>query len=54
MLANSEATKAAGVSIVKTEMTFPELLNYMYRQDSYGLGGDYSMPTYNMFNLATG
>ena len=51
MLANSEATKAAGVSIVKTEMTFPELLNYMYRQDSYGLGGDYSMPTYNMFNL---
>lgn len=54
MLANSEATKAAGVSIVKTEMTFPELLNYMHRQDSYGLGGDYSMPTYNMFNLATG
>lgn len=54
MLANSEATKAAGVSIVKTEMTFPELMNYMYRQDSYGLGGDYSMPTYNMFNLATG
>lgn len=54
MLANSDATKAAGVSIVKTEMTFPELLNYMYRQDSYGLGGDYSMPTYNMFNLATG
>lgn len=54
MLANSEATKAAGVSIVKTEMTFPELLNYMYRQDSYGLGGDYSMPTYNMFNLANG
>lgn len=53
MLANSDATKAAGVSIVKTEMTFPELLNYMYRQDSYGLGGDYSMPTYNMFNLAT-
>lgn len=54
MLANSEATKAAGVSIVKTEMTFPELLNYMYRQDAYGVGGDYSMPTYNMFNLATG
>ena len=54
MLANSDATKAAGVSIVKTEMTFPELLNYMYRQDAYGVGGDYSMPTYNMFNLATG
>lgn len=54
MLANSDATKAAGVSIVKTEMTFPELLNYMYRQDADGVGGDYSMPTYNMFNLATG
>lgn len=54
MLANSDATKAAGVSIVKTEMTFPELQNYMYRQDAYGVGGDYSMPTYNMFNLATG
>lgn len=49
MLANSEATKAAGVSIVKTEMTFPDLLSYMYRD-----GGDYSIPTYNMFNLATG
>lgn len=54
MLANSEATKNAGVSIVKTEMTFPELQNYMYRQDAYGIGGDYSVPTYNMFNLATG
>lgn len=54
MLANSDATKAAGVSIVKTEMTFPELQNYMYRQNAYGVGGDYSMPTYNMFNLATG
>ena len=54
MLANSEATKNAGVSIVKTEMTFPELLNWKYRQDAYGIGGDYSMPTYNMFNMATG
>ena len=54
MLANSEATKNAGVSIVKTEMTLPELLNYIYRQDAYGIGGDYSVPTYNMFNLATG
>ena len=54
MLANSDATKNAGVSFVKTEMTFPELLNYRYRQDAYGIGGDYSVPTYNMFNLATG
>ena len=54
MLANSEATKNAGVSIVKTEMSYSELLNYMYRQDANGIGGDYSVPTYNMFNLATG
>ncbi len=54
MLASSDATKAAGVSIVKTEMTFPNLLGNMYRQDIYGVGSDFSVPTYNMFNLATG
>lgn len=54
MLANGAATKEAGVEIKQNVMTFPELLNYMYRQDAYGLGGDYSVPTYNMFNLATG
>ena len=54
LLASSDATKAAGVSIVKTEMTFPNLLGYMYRQDIYGVGSDFSVPTYNMFNLATG
>ena len=54
MLANGEATKNAGISIQQNIMSFPELLNYMYRQDAYGLGGDYSVPTYNMFNLATG
>lgn len=54
MLANSDATKAAGVSIVKTEMTFPSLLSYMYRQETQGAVGDFSVPTYNMFNLATG
>ena len=54
MLASSEATKAAGVSIVKTEMTFPSLLSYMYRQEMNGAVGDFSVPTYNMFNLATG
>ena len=45
--------KEAGVEIKQNIMTFPELLNYMYRQDAYGLGGEYSVPTYNMFNLAT-
>lgn len=54
MLANSDATKAAGVSIVKTEMTFPTLLSYMYRQETNGAVGDFTVPTYNMFNLATG
>lgn len=54
MLASSDATKAAGVSIVKTEMTFSSLLSYMYRQEMNGAVGDFSVPTYNMFNLATG
>lgn len=54
MLANGEAAKQAGIEIKQNVMTFPELLNYMYRQDAYGLGGNYSVPTYNMFNLATG
>ena len=54
MLASSDATKAAGISIVKTEMTFPSLMSYMYRQEMNGAVGDFSVPTYNMFNLATG
>ena len=54
MLASSDATKAAGVSIVKTEMTFASLFSYMYRQEMNGAVGDFSVPTYNMFNLATG
>ena len=53
MLANSDATKAAGVSIVKTGMDFPSLLSYMYRQERNGAVGDFTVPTYNMFNLAT-
>ena len=54
MLASSDATKPAGGSIVKTEMTFPSLLSYMYRQEMNGAVGDFTVPTYNMFNLATG
>jgi len=54
MLASSDATKAAGISIVKTEMDFPSLLSYMYRQETNGAVGDFTVPTYNMFNLATG
>ena len=55
MLANSDATKAAGVSIVKTEMTFPSMLSYMYRRGierrCRRLHCSYLN---NMFNLATG
>lgn len=47
MLANSEATKNAGVSIVKTEMTFTDLLDYLYRQNAH------TVPEYTAFNLAT-
>lgn len=54
MLASSDATKAAGISIVKTEMDFPSQLSYMYRQETNGAVGDFTVPTYNMFNLATG
>jgi peptide/nickel transport system substrate-binding protein len=54
MLANGEETKKAGIQIKQNIMSFPELLNYYYRQDVYGLGGDYSVPTYNMFNMGTG
>lgn len=54
MLASSDATKAAGISIVKTEMDFPSLLSYMYRQETNGAVGDFTVPTYNMFNLGTG
>lgn len=53
MLASSDATKAAGISIVKTEMTFPSMLSYMYRKEMNGAVGDFTVPTYNMFNLAT-
>ncbi len=51
MLAESEATKTAGVQINQNVMTFTELLNYYYRDASQG--DQYGVPTYGMFNLAT-
>ena len=51
MLAQSEATKAAGMQINQNVMTFTELLNYYYRDGSQG--DKYLVPTYGMFNLAT-
>ena len=52
MLANGDATKKAGVEIKQTAMDFSELLNYLYRDKTQG--DQYGIPTYNMFNLATG
>ncbi|AUS98443.1 hypothetical protein CDQ84_09850 [Clostridium thermosuccinogenes] len=43
---------AAGMKINQTIMTFPELLNYLYRDTSQG--DKYGVPTYNMYNLASG
>jgi len=43
---------AAGIKINQTVMTFPELLNYLYRDTTQG--DKYGVPTYNMYNLASG
>ena len=51
MLAESDATKAAGLQINQNVMTFTELLNFYYRDSSQG--DKYAIPTYGMFNLAT-
>jgi len=51
MLAEADATKAAGMQINQNVMTFTELLNYYYRDASQG--DQYGVPTYGMFNLAT-
>ena len=40
------------MEIIKNEMSFTELLNYMYRDASQG--DKYGVPTYGMYNLATG
>ena len=52
MLANNPDLTAAGIQINQTVMTFTELLNYMYRDSSQG--DKYAVPTYGMYNLATG
>lgn len=51
MLAEADATKAAGVQINQNVMTFTELLNFYYRDVSQG--DKYGVPTYGMFNLAS-
>ena len=52
MLANSDNVKNAGMQIKQQTMTFTELLNWMYRDASQG--EEYGVPTYGMYNLATG
>ena len=44
-------TAAAGIKIEQDVMTFGELLNWYYRDDSQD--AKYGVPTYHMFNLAT-
>ena len=54
MLVNGSATIESGVQINQATMDFSTLLGWLYRQDVYGVGGDFTTPTYGMFNLATG
>lgn len=42
---------AAGMQINQTVMTFGDLINYLYRDDTEG--AKYGVPTYGMYNLAT-
>jgi len=52
MLAENPDVAKAGMVINQNVMTFTELLNYMYRDDSQG--EKYAVKTYGMYNLATG
>lgn len=51
MLAEKDTTAKAGMKINRTEVTFEELLNYMYRDSS--VGEQYGVPKYSMYNLAS-
>ena len=52
LLAESEAVEQLGMEIQVEEMDFASMLGYLYRQDIYGVGGDFDEPVYSMFNLA--
>ena len=54
LLAESEAVEQQGMEIQVEEMDFASMLGYLYRQDIYGVGGDFDEPEYSMFNLAAG
>lgn len=51
-LVEGTAVKEAGMNITQTVVAWNELLNYIYRDES--VGAQYGVPTYGMFNLATG
>ena len=51
MLAKNPDVTTVGMEIRQSVMTFPELLNYMYRDKT--VGDQYGVPTYGMYNLAT-
>ncbi len=53
MLVKGNDITAAGMQINQATMDFSALLSYLYRQDQSGTGGDYTIPTYGMFNLAS-
>lgn len=50
MLAENPDVAAAGMKINQNVMTFTELLNYYYRDET--AGDKYAVPTYTIFNLA--
>ncbi len=50
MLAEQPDSGKAGIKINQNIMTFAELLNYYYRDET--AGEKYGVPTYAMFNLA--
>lgn len=51
-LVEGNAVKDAGMNITQTVVAWNELLNYIYRDDS--VDPQYGVPTYGMYNLATG
>ena len=50
-LQNNPDVAKAGIKINQTVVTFSELLNYYYRSSD---DAKYTVPTYHMFNMATG
>lgn len=50
MLANGQQTADAGMQINRNEMSFTDLLNYLYRDATQG--AQYGVKTYGMYNLA--